>query len=51
MTAEAITVFGSLTIGDLVFADGSTRWAVLGGNAAIPLWESPVTSIVWKTLD
>lgn len=34
MMPEAITFFGSLTIDDLVFADGSTRWAVPGGNAA-----------------
>ena len=34
MMPEAVTFFGSLTIDDLVFADGSTRWAVPGGNAA-----------------
>jgi sugar/nucleoside kinase (ribokinase family) len=31
---SAISIFGSLTIDDLVFADGSTQWAVPGGNAA-----------------
>ncbi len=31
---SAISVFGNLTIDDLVFADGSTRWAVPGGSAA-----------------
>lgn len=40
MTPEAITVFGSITIDDLVFADSSTRWAVPGGEMLrIPLWE------------
>jgi hypothetical protein len=40
MTPEAIAFFGSLTIDDLVFADGSTRWAVPGGNAAYSArWE------------
>jgi sugar/nucleoside kinase (ribokinase family) len=39
----AISVFGNLTIDDLVFPDGSTRWAVPGGSAAyaalgISLW-------------
>ena len=39
----SLAVFGSLTIDDLVFPDGSTRWAVPGGNAAyaamgISLW-------------
>jgi sugar/nucleoside kinase (ribokinase family) len=33
-TQPAIAFFGSLTIDDLVFADGSTRWAQPGGNAA-----------------
>ncbi len=28
-----LAFFGSLTIDDLVFADGSTRWAIPGGNA------------------
>ena len=31
---SAISIFGNLTIDDLVFADGSTRWAVPGGSAA-----------------
>ncbi len=31
--APSIAFFGSLTIDDLVFADGSTRWGVPGGNA------------------
>jgi sugar/nucleoside kinase (ribokinase family) len=31
---SAISVFGNLTIDDLVFADGSTRWALPGGSAA-----------------
>ena len=39
----SLAVFGSLTIDDLVFPDGSTRWAVPGGNAVyaamgISLW-------------
>ena len=39
----SISVFGNLTIDDLVFSDGSTRWAVPGGSAAyaalgISLW-------------
>jgi hypothetical protein len=29
----ALAIFGNLTIDDLVFPDGSTRWAVPGGNA------------------
>jgi sugar/nucleoside kinase (ribokinase family) len=39
----SISVFGNLTIDDLVFPDGSTRWAVPGGSAVyaamgISLW-------------
>jgi sugar/nucleoside kinase (ribokinase family) len=39
----SIAVFGNLTIDDLVFPDGSTRWAVPGGSAVyaamgIALW-------------
>jgi sugar/nucleoside kinase (ribokinase family) len=39
----SISVFGNLTIDDLVFSDGSTRWAVPGGSAVyaalgISLW-------------
>jgi sugar/nucleoside kinase (ribokinase family) len=39
----SISVFGNFTIDDLVFPDGSTRWAVPGGSAAyaamgISLW-------------
>lgn len=30
---DRFTVFGNLSIDDLVFADGTTRWAVPGGNA------------------
>lgn len=30
---SSIAIFGNLTIDDLVFADGSTRWAVPGGSA------------------
>ncbi|RZU38873.1 carbohydrate kinase family protein [Edaphobacter modestus] len=42
MTAS-LAVFGNLTIDDLVFPDGSTRWAVPGGSAVyaamgISLW-------------
>jgi hypothetical protein len=51
MTAEASPVFGSLTIDDLAFADGSTRWAVPGGNAAYSALGATSTSIVWKTHD
>jgi hypothetical protein len=46
MTDEAITVSGSLTIDDLAFADGSTRWAVPGGNAAYSALGATSTSIV-----
>ena len=45
MTSEALTFFGSLTIDDLVFADGSTRWAVPGGNAAY----SALGASIWCT--
>ena len=45
MTPEALTFFGSLTIDDLVFADGSTRWAVPGGNAAY----SALGASIWCT--
>jgi sugar/nucleoside kinase (ribokinase family) len=31
---SGISIFGNLTIDDLVFADGSTEWAVPGGSAA-----------------
>jgi sugar/nucleoside kinase (ribokinase family) len=31
--ASSLAFFGSLTIDDLVFADGSTRWGIPGGNA------------------
>lgn len=39
----SISVFGNLTIDDLVFPDGSTRWAIPGGSAmyaamGISLW-------------
>jgi sugar/nucleoside kinase (ribokinase family) len=39
----SISVFGNFTLDDLVFADGTTRWAVPGGSAAyaamgISLW-------------
>lgn len=34
MTFRSVAIFGSLTIDDLVFADGTTRWCVPGGNAA-----------------
>jgi len=34
MTFTSVAIFGSLTIDDLVFADGTTRWCVPGGNAA-----------------
>lgn len=30
---SSLAVFGNLTIDDLVFPDGTTRWAVPGGNA------------------
>ncbi len=29
----SLAVFGNFTIDDLVFPDGSTRWAVPGGSA------------------
>jgi sugar/nucleoside kinase (ribokinase family) len=40
---SSISVFGNLTIDDLVFHDGSTRWAVPGGSAVyaalgVSLW-------------
>jgi hypothetical protein len=34
MTLGALTFFGSLTIDDFVFVDGSTHWAMPGGYAA-----------------
>ena len=33
MTSRSLCFFGSLTIDDLVLPDGTTRWAVPGGNA------------------
>jgi sugar/nucleoside kinase (ribokinase family) len=46
----AISIFGNLTIDDLVFADGSTRWAVPGGSAAYAamgasLWTESVSIV------
>ncbi|MBB6142691.1 sugar/nucleoside kinase (ribokinase family) [Silvibacterium bohemicum] len=45
--SSAVTIFGSLTIDDLVFSDGSTRWGVPGGCAVYAamgamLWTSQV---------
>jgi sugar/nucleoside kinase (ribokinase family) len=42
-SSSPFAVFGSLTIDDLVFPDGSTRWSVPGGNAVygamgVALW-------------
>jgi sugar/nucleoside kinase (ribokinase family) len=50
VTSQPLSFFGSLTIDDLVFPDGTTRWAVPGGNAAYAalgasLW-SPEVRIV-----
>ncbi len=51
MTIDAsIAVFGSLTIDDLVFPDGATRWAVPGGGAAYAafgaaLWTNKVSIV------
>lgn len=46
----SLAVFGSFTIDDLVFPDGSTRWAVPGGNAVytamgISLWTGHATIV------
>ena len=48
--AASLAFFGSLTIDDLVFADGSTHWGVAGGNAAhaalgAALWSSQVSLV------
>jgi hypothetical protein len=51
MSAEAIPVFGSLTIDDLASADGSTRGTIPGGNAAYSALGATGTSIVRKTHD
>ncbi len=46
----SISVFGSFTIDDLVFPDGTTRWAVPGGAAVYAalgaaLWTEPVSIV------
>jgi sugar/nucleoside kinase (ribokinase family) len=50
VTPSSLAVFGSLTIDDLVFPDGSTRWAVPGGNAVyaamgIALWSGQASIV------
>lgn len=49
MTAS-IAIFGNLTIDDLVYADGSTRWAVPGGGAiyaalGAAIWTAPISIV------
>jgi sugar/nucleoside kinase (ribokinase family) len=46
----SIAIFGNLTIDDLVYADGSTRWAVPGGGAIYAafgsaIWTEPVNIV------
>ena len=47
---NSFAVFGNLSIDDLVFADGSTQWAVPGGNAmysglGIAVWTDNVSVV------
>ena len=44
MTSEVLSFFGSLTIDDLVLPDGSTRWAVPGGNVVY----AALGALVWS---
>lgn len=46
----SLAIFGNLTIDDLVFADGTTRWGVPGGGAVYAafgarVWTSPVSIV------
>jgi len=46
----SLAIFGNLTVDDLVYADGSTRWAVPGGGAAYAafgsaIWTEPVSIV------
>jgi sugar/nucleoside kinase (ribokinase family) len=46
----SIAIFGNLTIDDLIYADGSTRWAVPGGGAVYAafgaaIWTEPVSIV------